>query len=94
MIAFQCIFFFDENNIFSFFFFLFSFFSSATKNIDFLVDSVEGVIRTERHGWISSSESTKRLKEAMLGLQSKGGSVSAAEVGVTGGHGQEKNGPG
>ena len=66
----------------------------ATKNIDFLVESVEGVIRTERHGWISSSESTKRLKEAMLGLQSKGGSVGATEADSAGGDGQETNGPG
>ena len=40
----------------------------ATKNIDFLVESVEGVIRTERQGWVSSSESTKRLKEDMNNL--------------------------
>ena len=49
----------------------------ATDHIDLLVESVEGVLRTEREGWKSSTESTKRLQEAMDGLQNKRGAATS-----------------
>ena len=47
----------------------------STRNIDTLVQSVEGQIRKERQGWRATSQSTKKLTEAIA--------TSKGETGVT-----------
>jgi hypothetical protein len=63
----------------------------ATKNIDFLVESVESVLRTERSGWISSSESTKVLKEQMENLTNKKGDQDTSNEENNNGGSNNKN---
>ena len=45
----------------------------ATKNISLLVETVEKEMRTERSGWRATSDSMKKIKQAVNNIQQQNG---------------------
>ena len=50
----------------------------ATKNISLLVETVEKEMRTERSGWRATSDSMKKIKQAVSQIQNGSGGGSGS----------------
>tara|TARA_B110000208_G_scaffold59257_1_gene77419 strand:- start:85 stop:270 length:186 start_codon:yes stop_codon:yes gene_type:complete len=50
----------------------------ATKNINLLIQTVEKEMKTERSGWRATSDSMKKIKQAVGGIQQDKSSVGGS----------------